>query len=43
MIQGKRELIIRCVFAENEESLRDILRGCFQVFLCKEIQKGAEI
>ena len=43
MAQGKQELVIRCVFAEQGESLLDLLKGCFRSFLYQEIQKNADI
>lgn len=43
MAQGKQELVIRCVFAEQGESLLDILKGCFRSFLYHKIQKNADI
>ena len=37
----KRELEIRCSFADDGDDLVEILRECFHAFLYKEIQKSA--
>ena len=37
----KRELEIRCSFADEGDDLMEILRECFHTFLYKEIQKSA--
>ena len=37
----KRELEIRCSFADDGDDLVEILQECFRTFLYKEIQKSA--
>lgn len=40
MKQSKRALGVHCFYAEDGESIQELLKGCFRAFLYKEIQKS---
>ena len=39
--KGKREMDIRCCYAQEGDDLLELLLDCFCTFLYKEIQKSA--
>ena len=39
--KGKREMDIRCCYAQEGDDLLELLLDCFRTFLYKEIQKSA--
>ncbi len=41
MEKGKREVRVCCIYANDNENVKNILLKCFHSYIYKEIQKGS--